>query len=158
MSKKIQNVLGIGAGFVIIILAIIMLVVTPTFESSGTKSVNPIEGGGVIPEVERDLYYGGDAYTGMQQASAQAATNLVAVYDSVNQTNTNIETLNHNIINLTKKQAQNQTEMASLIRMSVSFLLLALGLMTIIKHLDVLTDIKKTSDKTDVTESMEVDL
>ena len=62
--KKISNIIGVLSGVLSIIFACI------------------VKGMG-IGSYEMNLTYGGDAYTGMQNASAQAANNVQALADIV---------------------------------------------------------------------------
>jgi len=125
--------MGIVTGIIIIIFSIIVFSLSPS-PSSDTQEIKPIETNNITPQSEAKNRYGGDAYTGIQQASAQAATNLVAVYDNIDQTNSNLEALNSNIINHT-----DQTEaLASFLQTALGFLILSIGLLTVVKHLGLL--------------------
>ncbi|MBR6549094.1 MAG: hypothetical protein IKT68_06075, partial [Clostridia bacterium] len=85
----------------------------------------------VIPETEPDLAYGGDAYTGMQQAAAQGANNTMAVYEKVSETNKLLQTKMDTERGATVK-------MFEAIHMGFGILLLAIGLLTIVKYLKAL--------------------
>lgn len=107
---------------------------------------------------ERDKYYGGDAYTGIQQAAAQAANNILALEETLQQTNENILAVNENLKtangNLVKanenliKAVNLQTMNLETVCNSISeviskvgfFLMLAAGLMMIVNNLNPFMD------------------
>lgn len=106
---------------------------------------------------EKDLSYGGDAYTGIQQAAAQAANNVMALDETVRQTNTYLETINANINKNTEAlahtskqindvshsvvtQQRNQKNIYILIYNFGLCILIAIGLMMIVKYLGSVMD------------------
>ena len=101
------------------------------------------------PETEFDEYYGGDAYTGIQQAAAQGANNLIPVFKAIEENNRAIGILNDNLIkqnaNTVSNQeiqsvtdAENLRSVAFLVRDCFGYLILALGLFTVAKYVVVL--------------------
>lgn len=83
---------------------------------------------------------------------------LVSVYNNIDQTNANLETLNDNIINQSHKDAENQKELASIIQLAFGFLLLSIGLLTSVKYLGMLIEEngkRKNESETDDNVSLE---
>ena len=81
MTKKAVDIIGILVGVLMIVFAIIVYTSTPTYSNyttSGNTNAEKIEYS-THTEFESDKRYGGDAYTGIQQAAAQAANNTIAV-------------------------------------------------------------------------------
>lgn len=89
-TKIIKAILGIIAGTIIIIVA------NNSFNSS-YKPKEP-ETAEISVKTESDAKYGGDAYTGIQQASAQTATNTYYIYELVQNTNNGIGIVSRQIM------------------------------------------------------------
>ena len=94
------------------------------------------------PENESNEYYGGDAYTGIQQAAAQGANNLIPVFKAIEENNRAIGILNDNLIKQNANAVSNQEiqsvtdadnlrSVAFLVRDCFGYLILALGLFTV---------------------------
>ena len=99
---KKTNILGVIAGIFIIIIAVKIMY------TSTSISYYP------RPQYVANEYYGGDAYTGIQQAGAQTANNVSAVYELIGE--------------CTEKTND-------LIRSGFSALLFAIGLITLAKSI-----------------------
>lgn len=87
--------------------------------------------------------YGGDAYTGMQNAAADTANNVSAVNDNIEVVNDNIKILNKNICEY-GHALNNQKETATNFYF---FSLLAAGLLVILTGFSKLIDTKPASNK-----------
>ena len=123
-----QKIIGLISGVLIVIFAVIVFasgvnVYAPSVDKTDLYSA-------FEPEFEEDEYYGGDAYTGIQQAAAQSANNAISVYDAVVAGNVAAATQAEN-------QARNIRTAVETIKTCFGFLLLSIGLLTIVKHVDV---------------------
>ena len=103
MRKLITSGIGLFCGLLVIIMAFFIQVNPVTLETeSFAKLYSATEDPYSVPDnysgsSERDKYYGGDAYTGIQQAAAQAANNILALEETLQQTNENILAVNENL-------------------------------------------------------------
>ncbi|MBP3414913.1 MAG: hypothetical protein J6L81_06945 [Clostridia bacterium] len=135
MSKKHFSFIGIGIGLLCIIFAFVVFFIKPDISSPTLK--NPAMASvGYTAQTEANEYYGGDAYTGIQHASAQTANNVVAVNDTLQQTNSNLETINSNIKRQAAAQENNIISLCKIVQLISGFFLLVIGLLTILKHLE----------------------
>ena len=99
------------------------------------------------PENEDNEYYGGDAYTGIQQAAAQAANNLIPVFNAIRANNTAIIELNGNNIKAAESEAKNSGAIISTIKYCVGFVMISVGLTVISKSIEFdLSSGKKEKD------------
>ena len=164
MRKILTAALGILCGIAIIVMAFQFN--SMSYEA-GSLRLEALSSSGVDPVLaddsytasyERDYYYGGDAYTGIQQAAAQAANNILALEETLNQTNndlaainrnikttnSNLATINNNLIKALQSQAEEQGSATAASIRSVGklgfFLLLAIGMLTVVKYLGQLLD------------------
>ena len=164
MRKILTAALGILCGIAIIVMAFQF---NGASYESGSIKADTLSARGTDPVIvedslygsyERDYYYGGDAYTGMQQAAAQAANNVLALEETLNQTNNdlvainenikstnaNIAALNNNLSKMLQAQAMEQGSATAANVRAVSqlgfFLLLAMGMLTVVKYLGKLLD------------------
>ena len=161
MRKLITRSLCLLCGLSIIIMAFCVNSITAEFEKLSLDTFRPST---AIPATIEDIYtadyetnkaYGGDAYTGMQQASAQAANNVLAMEETLLQTNENIlavnknlqgvssnlADINHNFISAAKAQQDNLNAVSSIICRCSFFLLLSLGLYITVSSLDPFLDV-----------------
>lgn len=138
MPKK-KNLLGLISGVLVVIFAFIVFIfgveiIGPDLE---TVSFSDIPS----PEYEDNKYYGGDAYTGMQQASAQAANNAASMYHAYVEGNSAII---ENMEKVANAQANNLRAVVTAVKTCVGFVLLSIGLLTIFKNLGcILEDTEK---------------
>lgn len=139
MVKKI-NLIGV-------IIGIVIMVCSSFAFSFDVKINNPKLDNNIIssPEREADEYYGGDAYTGMQQAAAQAANNLIPVFEV-------IKTNNGLIIEAAEAEADNAEAVVTTIKYGVGLILLAIGLTVISKNIVFEISFAKKEEKTQATE------
>lgn len=164
MRKLVTSAVGLFCGLLVIIMAFFIQVNPVTLETeSFAKLYSATEDPYSVPDnysgsSERDKYYGGDAYTGIQQAAAQAANNILALEETLQQTNENILAVNENLKtangNLVKanenliKAVNLQTMNLETVCNSISeviskvgfFLMLAAGLMMIVNNLNPFMD------------------
>lgn len=165
MRKILTAALGILCGIAIIVMA--FQIKTTSEIETGSLGMDVLYASGTTPKQLEDLYtgsyewdkyYGGDAYTGIQQAAAQAANNVLALEDALNQTNEDLATINKNLIDANKNlaalnnnlvnaysaQLSNQSEVANATVQATAqlgfFLLLAIGMLTEVKYLTKLAD------------------
>lgn len=132
MLKKL-NIVGLVSGVLIIIFSIVVFsydikVSEPSLSKIGEDISAPVS--------EKDMYYGGDAYTGMQQASAQAANNLIPVYEAVM---ANKEALSDYADN----EVENIEAIASLVKSGLGFIVLSIGLLVISNSVEYELNLKK---------------
>lgn len=119
---KLSKVLNIFVGIVIIILSICVFTYDANFYSVGYARITP-------PSSESDSFYGGDAYTGIQQAAAQAANNLIPVFEAVEENHSALRTVNDNIIKETNA-----------VKFAIGSVLLSFGLFVTFKYLGALLE------------------
>ncbi len=132
--SRIHSVIGIIIGFIIIIFSVMIFSYDVNLDTHKTNSVKYEDI--ARPESESNEYYGGDAYTGMQQAAAQAANNLIPVYDAIIEGNGAIKVLNGNMVSQAEQTVENMTEIISAIQYFFGLLLLSIGLITVAKYLE----------------------
>lgn len=132
--SKISNYVGVAVGVLIIIFSIVVFNLDTVMHTDDPEKIPTITEAQEAPESESNSYYGGDAYTGIQQASAQTANNLIPVYYSILQTNENTSALNETIGVQMKSDAKNMEKAVSAITTCFGFLLLAIGLLTLLKY------------------------
>lgn len=133
MSKKV-NMLGVIVGVIIMIFSGIVFsfdvkATSPNMKQTDSSTVSE-------PEFEADSYYGGDAYTGIQQAAAQAANNLIPVFNA-------IEAANNSIAKAASAESRNAEMIATTVKNCTGFILLSFGLFVISKSIDLNTSDKK---------------
>ncbi len=119
---EIKNKFNVIVGIVIIILAGIVFVYPTGIKTAKVKDIDRYVSN--YPSTEANLAYGGDAYTGIQNAGAQTANNVYSVYEAIEGESKNLEII-------AKTQAENMEAMINAIKLFVSFILLAVGLITI---------------------------
>lgn len=144
MLKKL-NLVGIIIGVVIMVCSCLVF----SFDAEiGNPKMNPITFETIsAPAYETDKSYGGDAYTGMQQASAQAANNLIPVFEAIELNNDAIAKLNKNNIEAAEAEAENAEAIVSTIKHCVGIVLIAIGLTVIAKSIEFeLTFLKKNEE------------
>lgn len=151
--NKNANLIGIIAGVIIIVLAIVVFTYNVDLVEAGWSSVSlvSIEG----PSFEADEYYGGDAYTGMQQAAAQAANNMIPVFEEIQQGNEAIQTLNKNLKGEAEAQVENLEKMIGFVKFCLGMTLLSFGLATTAKYVVALVNDKKAEAQAAVNDSEE---
>lgn len=133
MLKKL-NLIGVIIGVVILVCSVCVFSFdvetnNPRLDSIALKSISS-------PEYESDKSYGGDAYTGMQQAAAQAANNLIPVFEAIEVNNDAIMKLNKNNIEAAEAEAENAKAIVSTIKYCVGFVLLSIGLTVISNNIE----------------------
>ena len=140
MNKLIKNS-GIIVGLVIVLLSVVVFTYNVDIKPAKWADIKytSVE----APEYEDDKYYGGDAYSGIQNAAAQAANNAIAVYDEVKQGNEAVKTMNENLNAQAEADADNLESIAGLIKVCVGSILLSIGLLTIAKNI---APLKKEKD------------
>lgn len=143
MSKK-SSIIGIALSIAIILSSVLVF----TFNTNATT---PRMDDVVIEELpsvdsETDKYYGGDAYTGIQQAAAQTANNLIAVFGSLQNISGGIVTLNNNLENQAVAQASNMEALMRLVKLSAGLIILAIGLANLSKYLTAFMEEKKEEE------------
>lgn len=161
MRKILTAALGILCGIAIIIMAF-QFKSTAEFKTD-SLGMDVLHAGSTTPKQVEDLYtgsyewdkyYGGDAYSGIQQAAAQTANNVLALEDAINQTNEDLTTinknlidtnrnlaaLNNNLVNAFSAQMDTQSDAAKATAQLGFFLLLAIGMLTEVKYLTKLID------------------
>ena len=136
--SKIKNIVGLSIGGLFLIFSIIAF----SYDVDVTRAGGRVEDihivNNVEPETESNRYYGGDAYSGIQQAAAQTANNVYAVYNAVEQTNDNLAVLNDNIAaetEATQESAGAVTMVAGLLFLGIAFLLIAKHLFALLEDL-----------------------
>lgn len=164
MRKLITGALGVLCGIAIIIMAF-AIKATPakfdeeSFDKLSAVSADPADIEDILTcNLESDKYYGGDAYSGMQQAAAQAANNVMALEETLLQTNESVLAVNENLKDLNKNlvkannnavaaaQMQDQNMIAacqSITETAVQiafFVLLAMGLIMLICNVNPVLD------------------
>ena len=101
MRKILTAALGILCGIAIIVMAFQFK--TAAEIETDSLGMDVLHAGSATPTQVEDLYtgsyewdkyYGGDAYSGIQQAAAQAANNVLALEDAINQTNEDLVAIN----------------------------------------------------------------
>jgi hypothetical protein len=123
-----KHYIGLVAGVLIIVFSFVVFgldvnVKAPNIKQSDLYSETE-------PEFEDDKYYGGDAYTGIQQAAAQAANNTKSLYEAV--VAGNIALADH-----AEAHAKNIESVVITVKTCFGFLLLSMGLLTVVKYSDV---------------------
>lgn len=161
MRKILTAALGILCGIAIIVMAFQFK--TAAEIETDSLGMDVLHAGSATPTQVEDLYtgsyewdkyYGGDAYSGIQQAAAQAANNVLALEDAINQTNEdlvainknlidtnrNLAALNNNLVSAFSAQMDTQGAAAKATAQLGFFLLLAIGMLTEVKYLTKLID------------------
>ena len=106
------------------------------------------------PSWEENEYYGGDAYTGMQQAAAQAANNMIPVFEAIEQGNEATKTLNQNMMRQANVENDNLLELVSALKCFIGLLVLSIGLLTAVKYMGGLIPEKTINDYEDEDEAV----
>lgn len=142
MDKLTKNS-GLIVGLVIVLLSLVVFIYDVDIKTAKWEEIKytSVE----APEYEADKYYGGDAYSGIQNAAAQAANNAIAVYDEVKQGNGAIKTMNDNLKAQAKADAENLESIAGLVKLCLGSILLSIGLLTIAKNIAPLKKEKENS-------------
>lgn len=150
MRKLVTSAVGLFCGLLVIIMAFFIQVNPVTLETeSFAKLYSATEDPYSVPDnysgsSERDKYYGGDAYTGIQQAAAQAANNILALEENLKTANGNLVKANENLIKAVNLQTMNLETVCNSISEVISkvgfFLMLAAGLMMIVNNLNPFMD------------------
>ena len=161
MRKILTAALGILCGIAIIVMAFQFK--TAAEIETDSLGMDVLHAGSTTPKQVEDLYtgsyewdkyYGGDAYSGIQQAAAQTANNVLALEDAINQTNEDLATinknlidtnrnlaaLNNNLVNAFSAQMDTQSDATKATAQLGFFLLLAIGMLTEVKYLTKLID------------------
>ena len=142
MNKKVTGILGIIVGLAIIMFSFVVFNFDANISHTSMSNINTIQNDLPVPEKEEDERYGGDAYTGMQQAAAQAANNMIPVYEAINhanaQSHANATTINANLKNMVDSEASNTAALISAGKTFFGFMLLSVGLLTILKYFTLL--------------------
>ena len=149
MLKKL-NLVGVIVGALIIIFAIVVFALDvgtywPIMSEISPEYISE-------PSYESPKYYGGDAYTGMQQASAQTANNLIPVFKAIEANNSAIQELNSNNIEAAQAAANNAASIISTIKYSVGFILLSIGLCVISKNIEFEVSFAKKEEQVQAVE------
>jgi hypothetical protein len=142
MDKLTKNI-GLIVGLVIVLLSLVVFIYDVDIKTAKWADIKytSVE----APEYEADKYYGGDAYSGIQNAAAQAANNAIAVYDEVKQGNEAVKTMNENLKAQAKADAENLESIAGLVKLCLGSILLSIGLLTIAKNIAPLKKEKEVS-------------
>ena len=149
MFKKL-NLLGVIVGILVIAFSVVVFCYDPEMYIPSMTEIVYDEIG--EPSYESNKSYGGDAYTGIQQASAQAANNLVAVYDAVVQNNNAIQIFNRNLKTAANSDMCNAEQIVLAMQYFFGFLLLSVGLLTLAKSVVIeITFPKKKTAEADVS-------
>ena len=154
MVKKI-NLVGIIIGVLIIGLAIATFLMNievdapntddnmQAWTSVGKESISS-------PSYEFGQTYGGDAYTGIQQAAAQTANNLIPVFNAIEENsdiliaeNRNLQILNKNNAEIADAETDNLQLLISVIKNGVGSILLVVGLCVIAKNISFELQLRK---------------
>lgn len=160
--SKFSAFIGILAGVAIIVMSVLVFNLDVNFDRARTSEaeLKSVEIDYIsAPSKESDKYYGGDAYTGIQQAAAQTANNLVPVFDAIQENNVAIQTLNSNLIEnaanevnnadvKAKNDAKNITTAVTLVRDCFGYLILAIGVLTTVKYIGAMIPAKKKEKAT----------
>ena len=144
MLKKF-NLVGVIIGVLVIAVAVFVLALNLEVSTPDTTNIQSITKITIsAPESESNKYYGGDAYTGIQQAAAQTARNLIPVFEAIEENseilikeNENLKILNNNINSLSRNNADNDQLLISVIQNGIGVILLAIGLAIIARNLEV---------------------
>ena len=144
MLKKL-NLVGIIIGVVIMVCS--CLVFSFDAETGSPKMKHITLETISAPGHELDKSYGGDAYTGMQQAAAQAANNLIPVFEAIELNNDAIVKLNKNNIEAAETEAKNAEAIVSTIKHCVGIVLIAIGLTVISKSIEFEFTFTKKSEE-----------
>jgi len=132
---KKSNILGIIAGIIIIILAVVMYTKPINITYAGSETFE-VYGTQTTPETESDVSYGGDAYaTGIQNAGAQAANNLVAVYEIIYENNEGIKIISENMSESMYQDYMNTRQTTNMIKTGFSAIIFSIGLITLAKSI-----------------------
>ena len=152
MSKKI-NFVGVIIGIAIMVCSYFVFSFDTSIKNPDFSdvSLSYIPG----PEEESNEYYGGDAYTGIQQAAAQAANNLIPVFDAIEDNGYAIRTLNDNNVKIAKTEIKNAETIVSTIKYCVGFIMLSVGLAVISKSVVFEISIAKKVKEAPETETIE---
>ena len=143
--SKISNYVGLAVGALIIIFSIVVFNVDPIMNVDDPARISTVKRAKEEPQYESKSYYGGDAYTGMQQASAQAANNMIPVYFSIQQSNENTAALNKTIGAQMSSNAKNLEKAVNAITICFGFLLLSIGLLTVLKYVSAILNKKSVA-------------
>ncbi len=150
MLKKL-NLIGVIIGVVIMVCSYFVFsfdvaINNPKMDSIKLESIS-------APEYESNKSYGGDAYTGMQQAAAQAANNLIPVFEAIEANNDAITKLNKNNIEIAEAEAENAEAFVSTIKYYVGFILLSIGLTVISQNIEFEISFAKKVEEGQATET-----
>ena len=149
-ENSFKNILNL-AGVIIGVMMIIFSFVTLSFDYSPSIYTESLDSDAYS---EHNSTYGGDAYTGIQNAAAQTANNVKAL-------NENIETFNGNVARISKQIAKGIETECSLYSTLGFFVLFSAGLLVTLKYLGkmdikfnkkVATETVNTTDPTIFTE------
>lgn len=143
MTKKACDIIGIIVGVLMIAFAVVVFASTPQYTSSinsGSTNAKEIDYS-AYTEYEDNKWYGGDAYTGIQQAAAQAANNLIAVNNSVETSNEylyninkNLDGINYTIEHIGSPLQNNFSIFTDYLKMCLALVFVSAGLLTITKY------------------------
>ena len=131
--KKLNSIIGVAVGVVIIALAIVAFAYDVQISAPSMSAVVYEDTGS--PSYELDKAYGGDAYTGMQQAAAQAANNLIPVFNAIDGQNDAIKVINKNLEKQARAEARNLESVVGAVKFCFGAILLSMGLITVAKHI-----------------------
>jgi len=139
--RKFYGIIGILVGIAILVFAVNVFNYEVDLKNPSMSRIS-------LPSITEPSkvdyeWYGGDAYTGIQQAAAQTANNLVPVFQVMEAGNTAVDKLNDNLSASAKQEVENTKALISAVQYFLGFLLLAVGLMTIVKYLGVFFPEKK---------------
>ena len=150
MLKKL-NLVGVIVGVLIIAFAVLIFTSDVTTATPVLEEIQLEEIGS--PSSESDKYYGGDAYTGMQQAAAQAANNLIPVFGAIEANNDAISVLNANNIEAAKVQAKNIKALISLLKDGIALILVSVGLAVVAKNVEIEISFAKKKEEAQTAEA-----
>ena len=147
MIKKL-NLIGVAVGVIILIFAIVMFALNPNIFAPRMKEI--FEEDISSPSYELDEAYGGDAYTGIQNAAAQTANNLIPVFNAVRENSEAIMKANSNNILQAEAEAENLAGIVTIVKCGFGFSLLTVGLLVISKSVTIELPIGKKEEQTSV--------
>ena len=144
MLKKL-NLVGLIIGVAIIVCSFLVFNFDAETESPDMNAVSLDSIS--APQYELDKSYGGDAYTGIQQAAAQAANNLIPVFNAVRENTDAVIKANGNNILQAEAYAQNLTGAVTIVKCGFGFLLLTIGLVVISKNVEIELPVGKKEEQ-----------
>ena len=154
MLKKF-NLVGVIVGIVIIIFSVCIFSFDYESQIFAASSKDIQKEVISAPTYEADKSYGGDAYTGMQQASAQAANNLIPVFDALEENTNAIIQLNDNNNSIGDAETQYIECLLKITQSGIGFILLAIGLVVISKNVEFEIQFKKKEKQIQASEVSE---